>query len=151
MLILSFEEFNNEFGINNKAMSNIKIEYIGEDISIIPIEIVTRDQTPDSIREPNCNTIIILHPTDGTHCVLVIRREGGPVYYFDSFGVESPPLFLKDYVDLGSKGRIQDCNEIYCGAYYLCLIYLIDNEFRKKVALNTLVNQVKCPGGYKKC
>ena len=32
-----------------------------------------------------------LHPTEGTHWVLVIRRKGGPVYYFDSFGVENPP------------------------------------------------------------
>ena len=50
MLILSFEEFNNEFGIDNKAMSNIKIEDIGRDISLITIEIVMRDQTPDSVK-----------------------------------------------------------------------------------------------------
>ena len=29
MLILSFEEFNNEFGIDNKPMSNIRKEDIG--------------------------------------------------------------------------------------------------------------------------
>ena len=39
-------------------MSNIKIEDIGKDISIIPIEIVMRDQTPDNIKERNSNIII---------------------------------------------------------------------------------------------
>ena len=45
LIILTFEEFNSEFGIDNKAMSNIKIADIGKDISKIPIEIVMRDQT----------------------------------------------------------------------------------------------------------
>ena len=40
MLILSFEEFNNKFGIDIKAMSKIRIEDIGKDISLTPIEIV---------------------------------------------------------------------------------------------------------------
>ena len=73
-------------------MSDIRIKDIGKDISLTLIEIVMRDETPDSIREtaspigePNFNIIVNLHPTDGTHWVLVIRREGGPVYYFDSF------------------------------------------------------------------
>ena len=69
--------------------------------------------------------IVNLHPTDGTHWVLFIRRRGGKVYYFDSFGVETPPLFSKNYVDLGSNGRIQECDESYCGAYCLFLIYLL--------------------------
>ena len=69
--------------------------------------IVLRDQKPDNFKENNFNIIVNLHPTDGTHWVLVIRREGGPVYYFDSFGVETPPLFLGEYVDLGSNERIQ--------------------------------------------
>ena len=43
-----------------------------------------RDETPDNINEPNFNIIVNLHPTEGTHWVLVIRREGGPVYYVDS-------------------------------------------------------------------
>ena len=33
MLILTFEEFNDKFGIDNKAISNIRIEDIGKDIS----------------------------------------------------------------------------------------------------------------------
>ena len=100
MLILTFEEFNNKFNIDNSAMSDIRIKDIGKDISLTPIEIVMRDQSPKTIREPasqiyepNFNIIVNLHPTDGTHWVLVIRREDGPVYYFDSFGVETHHYF----------------------------------------------------------
>ena len=102
MLILTFEEFNNKFNIDNNAMSDIRIKDIGKDISLTPIEIVMRDTTPDKINEPNFNIIVNLHPTEGTYWVLVIRREDarsgwgtktespstdGPTYYFDSFGV----------------------------------------------------------------
>ena len=105
MLILTFEEFNNKFNIDNNAMSDIRMKDIGKDKSLTPIEIVMRDQTPDSIRDPNFNIIVNLHPTEGTHWVLVIRREDqrsgwgtnaegpstdGPTYYFDGFGVETP-------------------------------------------------------------
>ena len=133
MLILTFEEFNNKFNIDNNGMSDIRIKDIGKDISLTPIEIVMRDQTPDNTSELNVNIILNLHPTDGTHLVLVIRREGGPVYYFDSFGVETPPLFLEEYVDLGSNERIQQNDESYCGAYCLYMIYLIDRGFRIKM------------------
>ena len=151
MLMLTFEEFNNKFNIDNNAMSDIRIKDIGKDISLTPIEIVMRDQTPDSIRDPNSNIIVNLHPTEGTHWFLVIRREGGPTYYFDSFGVETPPLFLEEYVDLGSNERIQQFDESYCGAYCLYMIYLIDRGFRIKSALNILVNQCKYPGIYNEC
>ena len=116
MLIITFEDFNNKFNIDNNAMSDIRIKDIGIDIGLTPIEIVMRDQTPDSIMDQNFNIIVNLHPTEGTHWVLVIRREGGPPYYFDSFGVETPPLFLEEYVDLSSNERIQQYDESYCGA-----------------------------------
>ena len=119
MLILTFEEFNNKFNIDNNAMSDNRIKDIGRDISLTPIELVMRDQSPKTIREsasqicePNVNIIVNLHPTDGTHWVLVIKGEGGPVYYFDSFGAETPPLFLEEYVDLGSNERIQQYDDI---------------------------------------
>ena len=45
MLILFFGEFkNNKFNIDNSAMSNDRIEDIGKDISLTPIEIVMRGQ-----------------------------------------------------------------------------------------------------------
>ena len=110
-----------------------------------------RDQTPDNTSEPNVNIIVNLNPTDGTHWVLVIRREGGPVYYFGSFAVENPPLFLEEYVDLGSNERIQQYDESYCGSYCLYMIYLIDRGFRINNALNILVNQCKYPGRYNEC
>ena len=105
MLILTIEEFNNKFNIDNNTMSDIRVTDIGKNISLSPIEIVMRDQSPKTICEPNSNINVNLHPTNGTHWVLVIRKEGGPTYYFDSFGVETPPLFLKEYVDLGSNER----------------------------------------------
>ena len=109
MLILTFEEFINKFSIDIKAMSNIRIGDIGKDKSLTPI----------TINDDDFNIIVNLHPTDGTHWVLVIRRRGGKVCYFHSFGVETPALFLKDYVDLGSNDRIQEYDESYCGAYCL--------------------------------
>ena len=133
MLILTFEEFNDKFNIDNNAMSDIRIKDIGKDISLTSIKVVMRDENPKTIRELNFNVILNLHPTDGTHWVLVIRREGGPVYYFDSFGVETPPLFLEQCVDRGSNERIQQYDESYCGAYCLYMIYLIDRRFRIKV------------------
>ena len=151
MLILTFEEFNNNFNIDNSAMSDIRIKDIGKDISLTPIEIVMRVQTPNNISEPNSNIIVNLHPTEGTHWVLVIRREGGPVYYFDSFGIETPPLFLEEYVNLCSNERIQQYDESYCGAYCLYMIYLIDRRFRINNALNILVIQCKYPGMYNEC
>ena len=95
MLILTFEEFKNKYNIDNEAMSDIRIKDIGKDISLTPIEIVMRDEILNMISEHNFNIIVNLHPTDGTHWVLVTRRDGGPVYYFDSFGVETPPYFLE--------------------------------------------------------
>ena len=95
LLILAFKELKNEFNTDINAMSDIRIKDIGKDISLTPIELVMRDQTLDNTSEPNFNLIVNLHPTDGTHWVLVIRREGGPVHYFDSFGVETPQLFLE--------------------------------------------------------
>ena len=62
MLVLTFEEFNNKFNIDNNAKSDIRIKYIGKDISLTPIEIVMRDETPDSIRGANFNIIVNLHP-----------------------------------------------------------------------------------------
>ena len=109
-----------------------------------------RDQKPN-VAYPEFNIIVNLHPTYGTHWVLVIRRGGGPVYYFDSFGVETPPLFLVEYVDLGSNERIQKNDESHGGAYCLYMIYFIDKEIRIKSALNILVDQCKYPGMYDEC
>ena len=44
MFILTFEEFNNEFSIDNNAMSDIRIKDTGKDISLTPIEIVMRSK-----------------------------------------------------------------------------------------------------------
>ena len=106
MLALTFEEFSIRFSIDKKPMSIIKIEDIGKDISPTPIEIAMRDQTPDSIDETNFIIIVNLQPSDGTHWVLVVRRDGEKIHYFDSFGVKTSSLFLKENVDLGSHEKI---------------------------------------------
>ena len=36
-----------------------------------------RDETLDNINEKNFNILVNLHPSDGTHWVLIIRRNGG--------------------------------------------------------------------------
>ena len=89
-------------------MRNIRLKDIGKDKSLIPIEIIMKDEKPEMINETDLNIIVNLHLTDGTHWVSVIRRGGGKWYYFDGFGVETPPLFLEEYVALGSNERIQD-------------------------------------------
>ena len=80
MLALTFEEFTVRFSIDIKPMSNIKIGDIGNDISLTQIEIVMRDQTPNNINKNNFNIIVNLHPSDGTHWVLVIRRYGEKIH-----------------------------------------------------------------------
>ena len=111
-------------------MSNFIIEDIGREISLIPKVFVMSGQTTFTINDINFNIFVSLHPTDGSHWVLVIRREGGEVYYFDSFGVETPPLLSEENVDLGPGERIPENDEPYCGAYCLYMVYLFDRGFR---------------------
>ena len=66
-LILTFEEFIKKFSIDKKAMSKIRIEDIGKDKSLTPIEMVMRDEKPLTINDNDFKIIVILHPTDGTH------------------------------------------------------------------------------------
>ena len=73
------------------------------------------------------------------------------MYYFDGFGVETPPLFLEEYVGLGSDEKIQEFDESCCGAYCLYMIYLIDKRFGIKISLYNLINQVKCRGMHNEC
>ena len=61
--------------------------------------------------------MINLHPTDGTHWVLVIETESTETYYFDSFGVETPPMFLQQYENVRSNERMQENDEPYWGVY----------------------------------
>ena len=105
MLILCFEEIINDFGTDNEPMSNIRIKDIGKDISLTAKEIIMRDAKPEMINENNFNIIVNLRPTDGFHRVLFISRRAGRHFYFDSFDVETPPLFLEEYVDLASNER----------------------------------------------
>ena len=73
------------------------------------------------------------------------------MFYFDSFGLETPTLFLEEYVNLGSNERVQQYDESYCGAYCLYMIYLIDKGIKIKGALYNLINQVNCTEMYDEC
>ena len=73
MIILTFNEINENYNIENKALSKIEIEDIGREISLISIEIVMQDQTPKTISDAEHKIFINLHPTDGTLWVLVIK------------------------------------------------------------------------------
>ena len=59
MLILSFTETKNEFGIDNEPTSNIRIKDMGKDISPIPIEIIMRDEKPEITNETDFDIIVI--------------------------------------------------------------------------------------------
>ena len=54
-------------------MYNIRLKDVGKDISLTPLEIIVRDEKPDNNNDSNFNIIVNLHPTDGTHWVLVKR------------------------------------------------------------------------------
>ena len=93
--------------------------------------------------------INLINPTDGSLWVLVTKRESIEAFYFDNFGVNTPPIFLEEYIDLGSDERIQEYDESeqydFCGENRLYMIYLIDRGFRIKSALNIVINQCKYP------
>ena len=137
----------------------MKTEDIGRKISFLPLKKVTRDQTPSSVSNNNFNIVVHLNAIDRTHWVLFTRRESGetekrrqsPVYYFDSFGVETPPLFFEEYVDIESDERIQEYDESYCGPHCLYMIYFIDRGFRIESALKILINEVKYPRMCNEC
>ena len=74
-------------------MSNIDKEKIGEDIILIPIEIIMRDETPLTSGKDIGNFIVNLHTTDGSHWVCFIRRVG-IVYYLESYVVETLSSFF---------------------------------------------------------
>ena len=57
--------------------------------------------------EYSCIIIANPDPTDGTHWFLAMRRDRSSVSSFNSFRIESPPLFLIKYFHLGSDERIQ--------------------------------------------
>ena len=58
MLILTFEEFNSKFNIDNNAMSDIRIKDIGIDISLTSIEVVMRDDNPQKQSGNSTSTLL---------------------------------------------------------------------------------------------
>ena len=91
-----------------------------------------KDQTQDSFHDNKFNIIVNLHPNNGILWVLVIRRDGCEIYYFDNLDFETPPLFLEKHIDLGSDEKIQEYEESCCAANCLYMIYVIDRGYRVK-------------------
>ena len=88
------------------------MERIGSGISLLPIAIVMTDKIPLTIFEGSCIIIINLHPTNGTHWVLVVRINYCNVFYFEISVVETPQNFLNSCVDLRSDIRIQHIKDL---------------------------------------
>ena len=96
MVALNSKEINNNYSIENKAISSIETEDIRRDICVISIEVKKPDQKPKTIINEESN-VIILHPTHGTHWVVVIKKENTMIYCSDSFGLEHHHFFTTKY------------------------------------------------------
>ena len=62
---------------------------------------ISSPRNGNSVDEFNIKIIVNLHPTDGTHCALFISGHLHETHYFDNFGFDTPPIFLRKYVALG--------------------------------------------------
>ena len=80
-----------------------------------------------------------------------MRWCGRNFFYFDIFGIETLPLFLINYFDLGSDMRTQLECESFFGACCSSMNCCIDSEVKIKSALNILVIQRKCVASFEVC
>ena len=87
MNVLTFDDFLVKSNIEKRAMRNIDLLRIGEQISITPIEVIMRDEEMKTIKNIDHNLIVNIQPNEGIHWALVISRDRfGGLYYFDSYG-----------------------------------------------------------------
>ena len=84
---------------------------------------IVNPRSGKSVDKFNFNIFVNLHPTDGTHWVLVIRGDDDEIHYFDSFGVETEPKFLRKYVRLGSKEDLHLYDESIFVQLFLFLLF----------------------------
>ena len=61
---MTFEEFLDENKIKNEAMSIISNARIGSDISMIPLQIVMRDEIGEIKTDDSCNIFVNPHQAD---------------------------------------------------------------------------------------
>ena len=121
-------------------MSNNDLLKIGELKCLILIDVLIRNEEPKTLETKDHIIIVNLLRNEGTHSVLVISRdrvEG--VYILDNFAIETLPLSLQMYIDLGFLERLQQNSEIGCGAFCLYMIYLVGSGFKNKHTLNGLL------------
>ena len=132
-LTISFKDFRHLELFNNKieAMSYIDLNYISISISLRPTEIIMRDETRTivnplsgkSVDKFNFNIFINLHPTDGTHWVLVLRGEDDKIHYFDNYGVETEAKILRKCVRLGSKEDLHLYDESFLVQLFIFILF----------------------------
>ena len=115
----TFNEFIKNYGLKNKATSNIKIYKVLKMMGLdSKVGIYLRDGSFSSDIG-----IVNLHPSRGTHWVCYINGN-----YFDSYGC-SPPQKLSKFIIkqngycLYSEYQIQK-NDSFCASYCLYIIYL---------------------------
>ena len=124
----SFKEFLIKHNLKNEATSNLKIQEVLNKLGI-KAGIFMRDSNIT-----NEIAIVNLHPTKGTHWVLVIHN-----FYFDSYGCPPPKNVLKHVKSeynkcIYSEYRIQKQDSL-CANYCLYIIYLYHKlgSFKKAV------------------
>ena len=75
--------------------------------------------------------IVNLHPTKGTHWVIVVTE-----FYFDSYSCP-PPTSILNHIKKGIYSEYQNQkNDSYCAAYCLYVLYLTNILGFKNAVLN---------------
>ena len=116
---MSFNDFVKNYGLKNKATSNIKIYKVLKMIGLdSKVGIYLRDGSFSSDIG-----VVNLHPSKGTHWVSYINEN-----YFDGYGC-SPPRKLSKFIIkrngycFYSEYQIQKTDS-FCASYCLYIIYL---------------------------
>ena len=116
--MMTFNDFNKNYHLRNKATSNLKIQQVLSSLSLDGVGIYLRDGPFKSDIG-----IVNLHPSKGTHWVCYIIEN-----YFDSYGCVRPKKLSKFIIKrkgycLYSEYQIQK-NDSFCASCCLYIIYL---------------------------
>ena len=119
---MSFNDFNYEYSVKNKATSNIKIYQVLSSLYLNDTGIYLRDGPFSSDIG-----IVNLPPSKGTHWVCFINEN-----YFDSYGCVCPKKLSKFIIKrnghcLYSQYQIQGLTnkrDSYCASFCLYILYL---------------------------
>ena len=125
MNYLSFKEFNDIYGLEDQATSNINIKEVLDQLTT-PAGIYMRDD-----KVTTTAGIVNLHPTEGTHWVLYTNKN-----HFVSFGCPPPVNITKQIIGgIHSEYQIQK-DDSYLAADCLYVLYLTQIIGFKNTVLN---------------